>query len=50
MGRAINSVSLNPMRIAGQKYQERGVEGLLKAVVPVASLGSADKLLLTFLP
>lgn len=50
MGRAINPMSLNPGRIAGQKCKERWEEGLLKAMVPVASLGSADKLLVTFPP
>lgn len=48
--RVSDPTNLNPIRRTGQKYKERAEEGLLKAVVPLASLESADKLLATLLP
>lgn len=48
--RVNDPTNLNPIRRTGQKYKERAEEGLLKAVAPMASLESADKLLATLLP
>lgn len=50
MGRATDPANLNPSRVTGQKYKERGEEGLLNAVVPMASLEFPDKLCVTLLP
>lgn len=50
MGRATDPANINPSRVTGQKYKERKEEGLLNAVVPMASLEFADKILVTLLP
>lgn len=50
MVRVIDPANINPSRVTGQKYKGKEEEGLLNAVVPMASLEFADKLLVTLLP